>query len=132
MIPVPGAAALQQHLAGAVTAFDVMMKRTARTKRHEDHVALGGFRCLADGFRHFACLAVAEANAALLVADDDERGKAETTAALHHFRDAVNMNELVYELALNLFAWPTVRVHDLHVPAVPYPSPSFFSGSTVG
>jgi hypothetical protein len=32
---------------------------------------------LADRLRHFARLAVAEADAALLVADDDERGKAE-------------------------------------------------------
>jgi hypothetical protein len=82
-----------------MTAFDVMMQGTARTQRHEDHVALGRFGCLADGFRHFARLAVTEADAALLVADDDERGKTEATAALDHFRDAIDVNELVDELA---------------------------------
>ena len=36
--------------------------------------ALGGFRRLADGLRHLARLAVAEADSSLLVADDDKRG----------------------------------------------------------
>src|SRR5688572_17339086 len=73
----------QQDLAGAMAAMDVMMKRAARAQRNEDQFALGSFGCLADGFRHFARLAMTEANAALLVADDDESSKAETTAALY-------------------------------------------------
>ncbi len=67
-------------------------------------VALGGFGRLADRFRHFARLAVAEADPALLVADDDERGEAEAPAALHHLGDAVDVDELVDELAVALFA----------------------------
>src|SRR5262249_49893399 len=54
--------------------------------------------------RHLARLAVAEANAALLVADDDERGKAEAAAALHHLGDTVDVDELVDELAVALLA----------------------------
>jgi hypothetical protein len=47
---------------------------------------------------------VAEADAALLVADDDERREAEATATLHHLGDAVDVDELVHELAVALLA----------------------------
>ena len=55
-----------------------------------------------------ARLAVPEANAALLVADDDECRKAEALAALHHLGDAVDVHELVDELAVPLFTVVTV------------------------
>ena len=45
-----------------------------------------------------------EADAALLVADDDERGKAEAPAALDDLGDAVDVDELVDEFAVALFA----------------------------
>ena len=80
------------------------MQRAARAQRHEDQFALGGFGRLADRFRHFARLAVAEADAALLVADDDERCEAEATAALDDLGDAVDVDELVDEFAVALFA----------------------------
>ena len=73
------------------------MQRAAFAQRHACQVALGGFRRLADRFRHFARLAVPEADPALLVADDDERGETEAPSALHHLRDAVDVNELVGE-----------------------------------
>ena len=104
MMPVPGRRRAQHDLARAVTAVDVVMQRAAFAQRHADQRALGGFGRLADGFRHFARLAVAEADAALLVADDDERGEAEARAALHHLGDAVDVDELVDELAVALFA----------------------------
>src|SRR5690606_20159946 len=63
----------------------------------------GGFGCLADGFRHFTCLAMAEANAALLVADDDEGCEAEATAALNYLGDAVDGDQLVDKFAIALF-----------------------------
>jgi hypothetical protein len=47
---------------------------------------------------------MAEADPALLVADDDERGETETTAALHHLGDAVDVDELVDEFAVALVA----------------------------
>ena len=65
---------------------------------------LADFGRLPDRFRHFTGLAVAEADAALLVADDDEGCEAETTAALHHLGDAVDRYELVDKFAVALFA----------------------------
>ena len=94
----------QEHLAGAVAAVHVVMQRAAFAQRHADQAALGRLGRLADRLRHFARLAVAEADAALLVADDDERGEAEARAALHHLGDAVDVDELVDELAVALFA----------------------------
>jgi hypothetical protein len=49
---------------------------------------------------------VAEADAALLVADDDEGCEAETPSALHHLRDAIDVNELVDEFAVAIVAIP--------------------------
>ena len=80
------------------------MQRPALAQRHADQAALGGFGRLADRLGHLAGLAVAEADAALLVADDDERGEAEAPAALHHLGDAVDVDELVHELAVALLA----------------------------
>ena len=65
---------------------------------------LADFGRLADRLRHFARLAVAEADAALLVADDDERCEAEATSALDDLGDAVDVDQLVDELAVALFA----------------------------
>jgi hypothetical protein len=44
-----------------------------------------------------------EADAALLVADDDEGGEAEAPAALHHLGDAVDVDKAVDEFAVALF-----------------------------
>src|SRR5271166_839907 len=74
----------QHHAAGAVAAVDVMMQRPAFAQRYAKDAALGGFRRLANRFRHFARLAMAEADAAFLVADDDECGEAEAPPTLHH------------------------------------------------
>ena len=76
------------------------MQRAALAQRHADQRALGRLGRLADRFRHFARLAVAEADAALLVADDHQRGEAEPPAALHHLGDAVDVDQLVDELAV--------------------------------
>jgi hypothetical protein len=62
---------------------------------------------------------MAEADATLLVTDDDERGETEPTAALHHLGDAVDVDELVDEFAVALFtvatatAFPTFLCHIL-------------------
>ena len=97
---------------------DVVVQRAAGAQRHEDQLALGALGRLADRLRHLARLAVAEADPALLIADDDKRGEAETPAALHHLGDAVDVDELVDELAVALFAVavasavPAVLCHD--------------------
>ena len=103
MMPVPAGAERTTTLPDAVTAFAVMVQRAGVAQRHADEVARGRFRRLADRFRHFARLAVAEADAAAQIADDDEGREAEALAALHDLRDAIDVNELVGELALDLF-----------------------------
>ena len=120
MMPVPGGAARRIHLAGAVAAGHVVMQRAAFAQRHADQAALGGVGRLADRLRHLARLAVAEADPALLVADDDQRGEAEAASALHHLGHTIDVDELVGEFAVALFpvaaiAWFTC--HDL----VPFP-----------
>src|SRR5690606_11909086 len=95
-----GRGCAQHHLACAPTAVAVMVQRTAFAERNADQRLLGFFRRLADRFRHFARLAVAEANAALLVANDDEGREREVLTALHDLGDAVDGDELINELAL--------------------------------
>src|SRR6185312_7153622 len=43
-------------------------------------------------------------DAATLIADDDESGKAETASALHHLRHTIDVNQLVDEFVVALFA----------------------------
>ena len=67
---------------------------------------MADFGRLADRFRHFARLAVAETDPALLVADHDQRRKAEALAALDDLRHTIDVDELVDELAVALLAVP--------------------------
>jgi hypothetical protein len=72
-----------------------------------------------------ARLAVAEADPALLVADHDQRREPEAPAALHHLGDAVDVDELVGELAVPLFPLAMMfTCHDEYpFPFGPQPSP---------
>src|SRR5262249_29577894 len=88
------------------TAEDVVVQRAALAKGNARQIALGRLGRLADRFRHFARLAVAEARAALLVADHDQRRKAEALAALDDLCHAIDVDELVDELAVALLALP--------------------------
>ena len=97
MIPVPAGAARSR-------AFHIVVEGPAFAKRYTDHRALCCFSCLTDGFRHFTRLAMTEADAALLVTNHNECCEAETTATLDHFRNAVDVNELVDEFAVSLVA----------------------------
>ncbi len=106
MMPVPAGAERSTTLPEAVTAFAVVMQRAGVAERHAEQIAARGLGGLADRFRHFARLAVAEADAALEVADDDERGEAEALTALHDLGDAVDVDELVREFAVALFPIP--------------------------
>ena len=64
------------------------------------HVLLGLLDRLADGHGNFARLAHAEAGVAALVAHDDERRKAEVLAALDDLGDAVDRNDLIFQVGL--------------------------------
>ena len=79
------------------------MQGAALAQRHTHEIAFRRIGRLADRFRNLARLAVTEPDAALLIADDDERSEAEAPAALHHLGDAVDVDELVGELAVPLF-----------------------------
>src|SRR5204862_7686531 len=94
----------QVDAAGAVAASDVVMQRAAFAKGNACQIALGRLGCLADRLGNFARLAVAETDPALLVADHDQRRKAEALAALDDLRHAIDVDELVDELAVALFA----------------------------
>src|SRR5579883_2829123 len=93
----------QHDLAGAMPAPNVMVQGAPFAQRHADEAALGRVRGLADRLRNFARFAMAEADPALLVADHDQGGEAEAPAALHHFGDAIDMDEAVDEFAVPLF-----------------------------
>jgi len=80
------------------------MQGAAFTQRNADKTALGGFRCLADSFGNLTGLTVTETDATLLVANDYEGGEAEATTTLNNLRNAVDVDELVHELAVALLA----------------------------
>jgi len=90
-------------VAGAVAAFHVVVQGPAIAQGDADHAALGLLGRLADRLGHFFRLALAEADAAALVTDHHESCKAETLAALHGFRDAVDRNKTIGEFR-GLFA----------------------------
>src|SRR5262249_18287758 len=73
---------LEQHAAGAGLADDGVRDRGAG-ERNGEEVLARLFGALLDGEGHFLRLAVAEADAALAVADHDEGGEAEAPTTLH-------------------------------------------------
>ena len=66
---------------------------------HVDHSPRGLFLGLLDGRRNFVRLPVAPADFPLTVADNDERGKAETPPAFDHRGAALDLHRLVYIFA---------------------------------
>src|SRR5436190_392175 len=89
-------------LARAPAAVAVVVQGAAFAQRHADHRLLGFFGRLADGFRHFARLAVTEAHAALLVAHHHQGGEREPAAALNGGRDAVDVDQLLDEFVVTI------------------------------
>ncbi len=68
----------------------------------DNHVLARLLHRLGDGGRHFARLAVAEADAAGAVADHGQRGEGELFAALDRLGDAVDRDQLLLEVAAGL------------------------------
>src|SRR5262249_51817482 len=98
----PGRRRTQIDAACAVPAEHVVMQCTTFAQRHAGQIALRRVGGLADCFGDLTRLAVAEADAALLIAHDHQRRKAEAPSTLHHLGHAVDVHELVNEFALAL------------------------------
>src|SRR5688572_29776920 len=81
-----------------------MVQRATLAQRHAHQRAARLLSGLADGLGHLAGLAVAEAHPALLVANHHQRREAEAFAALDHLGHAVDVHQLVLELAVALLA----------------------------
>src|SRR4029077_5982057 len=79
---------------------DVVVERAALAQGDAHHAAARLLGRLADRLRHLARLAGAVADPALAVADHHQRRESEAAAALHHFGDAVDADQLLDELAV--------------------------------
>jgi hypothetical protein len=87
-----------------MVARHVVMQSPTFTQRHLHQAALGGLRRLAYSLWDFTGLTMTEADPALLIAYDHKRRETEAPTALDDLRHAVNVNELIDELAVALFA----------------------------
>jgi hypothetical protein len=96
-----------------------VVQRAAFLQRHADQATLGLLGGLADALGHLLGLALAEADAAALVADDHERGEAEALAALDGLGHPVDRDQTVGEfrgfLALIAAASPASLFTFCHV-----------------
>ena len=95
-----GRGAQHDHARGLLTLNRV--RNRALNQRHTEEVLLGLFNTLGDRGRHLLRLAVADANHALAVADDDQSGEAEATTTLDHLGDAVDGHHALEVLAFFL------------------------------
>ena len=86
----------KEDLAAIVDTEDFMGNRGA-LEGHGHHVLAGVLGTLANRFGNFVGLAVADADAALPVADDGEGGEAEATATFDDLRAAVDKDDLLDE-----------------------------------
>ncbi len=100
--PVPGDAGLSMTRAGAELPDDRMRDRSV-DDRHQDDVLLRVVDALGDRIGHFVGLAQADAHMPLAVAHHHDRVEAEPATALHHFGDAVDVDELVLEFQFTCF-----------------------------
>src|SRR5262249_48305247 len=94
----------EENLARAVTPEHVVMQCAAFAQWNAGQTPLCRVSRLADRLRHLARLAMAETDPTLLVANHHQRGKAEPAATLDHLGHAVDVHQLVGELAVALFA----------------------------
>ena len=75
-------------------------------QRNLEHVLLGVLDALADSDGHLGRLAHADTDVAVAIADDDERGQAEATAALDDLGNAVDVNNALFEFGSLLCSLP--------------------------
>ena len=90
-----------------------MRKSTLFVHRNFEHILLGIFDALLDSDRHFLRLAHANADVALVVANDDESDEAHATTTLDGLRHAVDVNDALLELG-GLALLLLITSHVLH------------------
>jgi hypothetical protein len=86
-----------------MSADDFVRDRSAG-HRDRDHVAARSIDSLAYGLRDFVRLSGSKSDAALTVSDCDERVEGEATSALHDLGDAIDRDNVLYELASTITA----------------------------
>src|SRR5450432_604079 len=94
-----GAGRAQQHDASRRLASDRVRDRVLDA-RHLEEALLGFLDTLGDGGRNFLGLAVTDADAAVTVADDNQRGEAEAPTTLDDLGDAVDRDDALDVLRL--------------------------------
>src|SRR5690349_11471460 len=100
------------------------MEQRAVVELDAHHRLARALHRLRDRDRHFACLAVTEADAAVAVADDGECREAHLAAALDGLRHAIDRDQLLEE-AVAVFAIISVAgCHDS--PCLPPPKSADF------
>src|SRR5690606_31341057 len=94
---------LHVDLGGAVVRLD-HVPQGAVVEFDAGHAAAGLLHRLLDRDRHLAGLAVAEADAAVAVADHGQRGEGELAAALDRLADAADRDQLLDHAVVDLLA----------------------------
>lgn len=94
-----GSSRTQQDDAGSGLALYAVRNGLAHQGDAEEGL-LGLFNTLGNGGRNFLGLAVADANQAVAVTNDDERGEAEATTTLDNLGNTVDVDYALDELAL--------------------------------
>jgi hypothetical protein len=112
MMPVPSEAGWINTDGGTMLADHGMMEG-AVLQGHLDHLFACFFHRLGDGDRHFAGLALAHADTAVVIADHGQGGEAENPATLHHLGDAVDRDHLLLQAIALLFLLLYGSRHDL-------------------
>jgi hypothetical protein len=89
----------------------LVMQRAAIFQRDAQHRAFRRFGGLANGFGHFACLAMSKPNPAALIADNDKGGEAKAPSTFHDLRNTIDMHELIDEIAIFVVAVAGITCH---------------------
>lgn len=97
MIPVPSGVVRITTLLAAVATFHVVVQGAAFAQLHADHLALGLLGGFANGLGDLFRLAFAEADAAFLIANNNQSGEAKALTTLDGFADAVDRDQTVCE-----------------------------------
>src|SRR3546814_19034789 len=103
------------------TLFRSVMQRAAFLERYTDHLLARRSSRLGDRFRHFARLAVSEADPARAIADHDQPRTAEALAALHRLGHAADVHPLLDDAVIFLFT----RLAALGAATAPTPPAAF-------